>query len=96
MPERRQHVLTVEIDHSRLIRLARVDVYDTDSTVEQIVHLFDVDRWIAADRPGLQDLVHRGFGIRFLLNFDRARNVIQPLNAFGPKRQSSPACIAAC
>ena len=29
MPERRQHVLTVEIDHSRLIRLAGVDVYDT-------------------------------------------------------------------
>ena len=82
MPERRQHVLAIEIDHSRLIRLAGVDVYDTDSAVEQLVHLFDVDRGFGADSPGLQDLVHRGFGDRFLLDFDRARNVIQTLERF--------------
>ena len=57
--------------------------------MEQFVHLFDVDRWIAADRPGLQDLVDRGFGIRFLLISTALGTSYSPLNAFGPKRQSS-------
>ena len=51
-----------------LIRLAGVDVYDTHPAVEQLMHLLDVDRGIGADSPGIQDLVHLGFGIRSLLN----------------------------
>jgi hypothetical protein len=60
MPERRQHVLTVEIDHSRLIRLAGVDVYDTDSTVEQIVHLL---MWTVGSLPTAQDFKTSSIGV---------------------------------
>ena len=86
-----QHFFAVKLNHSLLICLARMNIHDPHSAVEELGHGLEVNGRICPQRPVAIDLFERYFGIGALLNFLRVANAQAAANT-AALRRSRRAC----
>ena len=81
-----QHLFAVKLNHLLLICLARMNIHDPHSAVEEIGHGLEVNGRTCPHRPVAIDLFERYFGIGALLNFLRVENAEAAANTAAFRR----------